>query len=178
MCKHHFREYRGQCGQCYKLLHHVIVTTNSVAQARARPEARAARPSLLTRVLTVQNMHLYKLLQHIVTHTVTVDQWSSQHHFVSISFVTIITFLHSLKEQFGRGQFGIVHRGIWRGEPEVQVAVKSMEGSAVLEERVKFLQEAAIMGQFKHPYILRVLGILTGENVSSRNVVYVHADMT
>ena len=45
--------------------------------------------------------------------------------------------------------------------------MKSMENGAILEERVKFLQEAAIMGQFKHPYILRVLGILTGDNVSS-----------
>ena len=87
--------------------------------------------------------------------------------------VILSTFFCSLKEQLGRGQFGIVHRGIWRDEPEVgdkeitEVAVKSMENGAILEERVKFLQEAAIMGQFKHPYILQVLGILTGDNVSS-----------
>ena len=44
---------------------------------------------------------------------------------------------------------------------DVEVAVKSLQASSSEEERVKFLQEAAIMGQFKHPYIVRVLGTVT-----------------
>ena len=87
------------------------------------------------------------------------------------------TFVYNyrLKERLGSGQFGTVHRGLWRKraetepEPEsdiVEVAVKSMQQGASEEERVKFLQEAAIMGQFKHPYILQIMGIITGDPVS------------
>jgi len=43
----------------------------------------------------------------------------------------------------------------------VEVAVKSLEGGLTEDERVKFLQEAAIMGQFKHPNIIRVIGVIT-----------------
>jgi len=45
--------------------------------------------------------------------------------------------------------------------PGVEVAVKSLEGGLTEEDRVKFLQEAVIMGQFKHPNIIRVIGIIT-----------------
>ena len=55
---------------------------------------------------------------------------------------------------------------------EEEVAVKSMEIGAKEEERVKFLQEAAIMGQFNHPNIVRILGIIEAEkNVRNYNVV-------
>ena len=43
---------------------------------------------------------------------------------------------------------------------EEEVAVKSMESGASEEERVKFLQEAAIMGQFNHPNIIQLLGVV------------------
>ena len=43
----------------------------------------------------------------------------------------------------------------------MEVAVKSLEGETTEEERVKFLQEAAIMGQFKHPNIIRIVGVVT-----------------
>ena len=50
------------------------------------------------------------------------------------------------------------------GEPvEEEVAVKSMEDGASEEERVKFLQEAAIMGQFKHPNIVMIMGIIAND---------------
>ena len=41
-----------------------------------------------------------------------------------------------------------------------EVAVKTMEDGASEGDRVKFLQEAAIMGQFNHPNIIRLLGIV------------------
>ena len=69
----------------------------------------------------------------------------------------------------GSGEFGTVYRGVWLHEEgeeseqlvEEEVAVKTMEGGASEEERIKFLQEAAIMGQFNHPNIIRLLGIST-----------------
>ena len=50
----------------------------------------------------------------------------------------------------------------------MEVAVKTMEEGAGEEERVKFLQEAAIMGQFRnHPNIVRILGIILDAPVSN-----------
>ena len=43
---------------------------------------------------------------------------------------------------------------------QVEVAVKSLKKGADDMERVQFLQEAVIMGQFRHPYILQIFGIM------------------
>ncbi len=49
----------------------------------------------------------------------------------------------------------------------VEVAVKTLKEGAGEEERVKFLQEAAIMGQFKDPNVVTMYGVVTaGEPVS------------
>ena len=42
-----------------------------------------------------------------------------------------------------------------------EVAVKTMENGASEEQRIKFLQEAAIMGQFNNLYVIKIYGILT-----------------
>ena len=60
----------------------------------------------------------------------------------------------------------MVYRGVLRpvtprSSPGVEVAVKSVEGNLTEEERVKFLQEAAIMGQFRHPNVIRIGGVIT-----------------
>ena len=49
----------------------------------------------------------------------------------------------------------------------IQVAVKSVKSGSNEMEKVKLLQEAAIMGQFSHPNVVRLIGIVTvGEPVS------------
>ena len=65
----------------------------------------------------------------------------------------------------------MVQHGIWKkrsetGCKDTDVAVKGVENGGNSEERVKFLQEAVIMGQFKNPYILQILGIINGDHVS------------
>ena len=40
------------------------------------------------------------------------------------------------------------------------MAVKSLENQTSDEDKIKFLQEAAIMGQFNHPYIIKIYGLL------------------
>ena len=76
----------------------------------------------------------------------------------------------SLSRELGSGEFGVVYLGKWRppkGE-EIEVAVKTLKEGSTEQDRVKFLQEAAIMGQFKHPNVVRMYGVITeGEPVSS-----------
>ena len=65
----------------------------------------------------------------------------------------------------GSGNFGIVYRGLltlteMHSEVGVkEVAVKTMENGASEEQRIKFLQEAAIMGQFDNTYIVKIYGV-------------------
>ena len=88
-----------------------------------------------------------------------------------------IIFNDRLKEQLGSGQFGTVYRALWRKETEsggevdgdeavIEVAVKSLGKEASEKERVMLLKEAAIMGQFNHPYVVKILGIIDEEPVS------------
>ena len=85
----------------------------------------------------------------------------------SLQFWAIhLSCYNRLQEYLGSGQFGTVNRGVWSPSPSssspgVEIAVKSLEGESTEEERVKFLQEAAIMGQFKHPNIIRIAGVIT-----------------
>ena len=47
------------------------------------------------------------------------------------------------------------------------MAVKTLQEGTSEEDKVKFLQEAAIMGQFSHPNVVKLYGVVTeGEPVS------------
>ena len=63
--------------------------------------------------------------------------------------------------EIGSGQFGIVSAGIWTKSPinQVPIAAKTLHDNAPEMERVKFLQEAAIMVQFKHPNVVGFYGV-------------------
>ena len=50
---------------------------------------------------------------------------------------------------------------------DIEVAVKTLKEGALEKEKVQFLQEAAIIGQFHHPNIVKLHGVVTlGEPVS------------
>ena len=50
------------------------------------------------------------------------------------------------------------------------MAIKTFNHKADEKERVKFLQEAAIMGQFRHPNVITLHGVVTvGEPVNREN---------
>ena len=53
----------------------------------------------------------------------------------------------------------------------MQVAVKVLTSGASELDRVRFLQEAAIMGQFYHPNIVRLHGVITVGNPVKLKVV-------
>ena len=52
----------------------------------------------------------------------------------------------------------------------VEVAVKTLKEDSSDEDRVKFLQEAAIMCQFRHPHVVTMYGVVTdGDPVSCKD---------
>ena len=81
-----------------------------------------------------------------------------------------------LDSQLGSGQFGVVFKGVWRSSSrgEVEVAVKTLKEGSGEEDRVKFLQEAAIMGQFKHPNVVEMYGVVTAEEPVSNGCLLVY----
>ena len=97
---------------------------------------------------------------------------------IQVSYIPICIVLHiissyylipcRLGEELGSGHFGSVQKGIWKTrEGPTEVAVKTLKAGLSERERVKFLQEAAIMGQFSHPNIVQLHGVVTvGEPVS------------
>ena len=60
-------------------------------------------------------------------------------------------------------------RGEWEcSKKNVEVAVKTLKEGSSDEDRIKFLQEAAIMYQFRHLNVVTMYGVVTdGEPVSS-----------
>ena len=65
-------------------------------------------------------------------------------------------------EMLGSGQFGEVFRGVWKREDgDIEIAVKTLKKETGEAEKIKFLQEAAIMGQFKHPSVVTMYGVVT-----------------
>ena len=82
--------------------------------------------------------------------------------------------LYRVTGHLGSGLFGTVEKGVWsypKGAKEV--AVKTLKESATKTDRVKFLQEAAIMGQFRHPSVILLYGVVThGKTVSHNNIIY------
>ncbi|CAN8177247.1 unnamed protein product [Coccothraustes coccothraustes] len=73
--------------------------------------------------------------------------------------VTCVT----IEEVIGAGEFGEVWRGrlCLPGQPEAEVAVKTLKGGAGERQRREFLREAARMAQFLHPNVLRLRGVVS-----------------
>ena len=65
--------------------------------------------------------------------------------------------------ELGSGEFGIVTHGKWTPSPhkEVVVAVKSLNPDASDKDRLRFIQEAAIMCQFDHKNVVKLYGVVT-----------------
>ena len=72
-------------------------------------------------------------------------------------------------EQLGSGQFGQVCKALWSiAGATKELAIKTLRAELPEEEKVRFLQEAAIMGQFSHPNVVKLYGVVTvGEPVSN-----------
>lgn len=61
-----------------------------------------------------------------------------------------------LKQEIGRGSFGQVFKGTWRG---TEVAIKRIPANCIKESDTRdFMKEAFILRQLRHPNVLQVLG--------------------
>ena len=71
-------------------------------------------------------------------------------------------------DRLGSGNFGHVESGLWHSPVGMrQVAIKLLKANATEDDKVKFLQEAAINGQFHHRNVVNLIGVVTvGEPVS------------
>uniref|UniRef100_A0A8C7U6T4 receptor protein-tyrosine kinase n=1 Tax=Oncorhynchus mykiss TaxID=8022 RepID=A0A8C7U6T4_ONCMY len=72
------------------------------------------------------------------------------------------SYIH-IEKVIGIGEFGEVCSGRLRlqGKREIYVAIKSLKAAYSNKQRQDFLSEASIMGQFDHPNIIRLEGVVT-----------------
>ena len=84
------------------------------------------------------------------------------HIYILMNFLLFHTYINRAKHMLGAGQFAEVFRGEWVTPQGTQeVAIKVLREGHAKNDKVKFLQEAAIMAQFRHPHIVRLLGAVT-----------------
>lgn len=71
------------------------------------------------------------------------------------------------------GEFGEVCSGRLRtpGKKEISVAIKTLKGGYVERQRRDFLREASIMGQFDHPNIIRLEGVVTKSKTTQKSYI-------
>lgn len=77
------------------------------------------------------------------------------------------------------GEFGEVFRGVMKthGKGEVTVAIKTLKPGYSEKQRQDFLSEASIMGQFSHPNIIRLEGVVTKcEPTRRESLILWHGD--
>lgn len=65
----------------------------------------------------------------------------------------------TMHRELGQGSFGMVYEGIAKGvvkdEPETRVAIKTVNESASMRERIEFLNEASVMKEFNCHHVVR-----------------------
>uniref|UniRef100_A0A3B5BC09 receptor protein-tyrosine kinase n=1 Tax=Stegastes partitus TaxID=144197 RepID=A0A3B5BC09_9TELE len=68
-----------------------------------------------------------------------------------------------IERVIGAGEFGEVCSGRLRipGRMDIAVAIKTLKGGYMEQQRRDFLREASIMGQFNNPNIIRLEGVVT-----------------
>ncbi|XP_076315246.1 ephrin type-A receptor 4-like isoform X2 [Tachypleus tridentatus] len=82
-------------------------------------------------------------------------------------FAKEIDALHiTIEAIIGGGEFGDVCRGKLKvpGRPEITVAIKTLKPGSSDKARMDFLTEASIMGQFDHPNVIYLQGVVTKSN--------------
>jgi serine/threonine protein kinase len=88
-----------------------------------------------------------------------------------ILLATCCVYGRRLGHCLGAGNFGTVVQGLANlRSGEVKVAVKTLKEGSGEEEKVKFLQEAAIMGQFRHPNVVKLHGVIVEDEPVCKSI--------
>ena len=75
--------------------------------------------------------------------------------------MTVYIVYCSILGLLGTGQFGNVHYSVWyHNNDKMNVAAKELQDKSLERNKVKFLQEATLMGQFQHKNVLKLHGIV------------------
>ncbi|KAK6291194.1 hypothetical protein J4Q44_G00384050 [Coregonus suidteri] len=88
----------------------------------------------------------------------------------------------NILRELGQGSFGMVYEGIAKdivkGEPETRVAVKTVNESASLRERIEFLNEASVMKGFTCHHVVRLMGVVSkGQPILVVMELMTHGDL-
>ncbi|XP_078678521.1 insulin-like peptide receptor isoform X2 [Branchiostoma floridae x Branchiostoma belcheri] len=71
----------------------------------------------------------------------------------------------TLIRELGQGSFGMVYEGeakdLVKDEPVVSVAVKTVNESASIRERIEFLNEASVMKTFNCHHVVKLMGVVS-----------------
>uniref|UniRef100_A0ACB8EER0 Ephrin type-A receptor 2 n=1 Tax=Sphaerodactylus townsendi TaxID=933632 RepID=A0ACB8EER0_9SAUR len=68
----------------------------------------------------------------------------------------------SRQKVIGAGEFGEVYKGILKhGKKDLPVAIKTLKSGYTEKQRIDFLSEASIMGQFSHHNIIHLEGVVS-----------------
>ena len=59
----------------------------------------------------------------------------------------------------------------------MQVAIKTLKHGSSSEDKIKFLQEAAIMAQFRHPNVITLHGVAEKDGQVSATHIHIHLHM-
>lgn len=87
-----------------------------------------------------------------------------------------LTISHSREDFLSQlGEFGEVCNGRLKlpGKREVSVAIKTLKVGYTEKQRRDFLCEASIMGQFDHPNVIHLEGVVTRGNQCCQIQVFV-----
>jgi len=102
-------------------------------------------------------LHYSQLIDLIVVEVVVALPWSNG------MIIFKHSYIHRKLERLGSGEFGIVSRGLLNDN--LQIAVKSINTDATEKDKLRFLQEAAIMCQFDHENVIKLYGVVTEDPV-------------
>ncbi|XP_078454879.1 ephrin type-A receptor 4-like [Lampetra fluviatilis] len=104
------------------------------------------------------HIKLRRIKTYVDPHTYE-DPAQAVHEFAKEITVSCI----SIQRVVGAGEFGEVYSGVLRvpGQAEAPVAIKTLKAGYSEKQRRDFLSEASIMGQFEHPSIIRLEGVVT-----------------
>ncbi|XP_014743353.1 PREDICTED: tyrosine-protein kinase Fes/Fps isoform X2 [Sturnus vulgaris] len=125
--------------------HFIIQTVNDMF--RLEGDSFPTIPLLIQHLLQSQQP-ITRKTGIVLARAVPKDKWVLNHEDVLLG------------ERIGRGNFGEVFSGRLRAD-NTPVAVKSCRETLPPELKAKFLQEARILKQYRHPNIVRLIGVCT-----------------